>query len=595
MKYSELISTLKNDILTNELYWHKDKYDQVEFMVSGNRTPNHLKIEVKRQFIKDGKKEEVKRGVEQNAYKELFDAVQNLHFLHIWIDQEEMKISANIPVEAHGIEQLEACKMPLDYLHQRMNPHLEAGAVYINSFYVDEAGNSGLGLFYKYIDGVKQQERVKGIDVFDESDLIFPLILTALAKTFTKGRKTQIIAQKDQPIQLKEANPHDLLATLVPFYDAIYSDYIDNYEINCHLEFKAGDYDWQIVDIKDDGEILLGGKKEALSYLPLEDLEYLYLYLNQSIQQLAFTIKASKLSVSANPAFPEFGIEAMDAAPMVVDPTDLTTICKFIESGRKEKLEAAIEAVYENEASLARIEQRYLPFVQAQLENKAATLKDITEELFSEDLQRICLGNRPAIAKDYISFGYQDEEESKQIIDLIGALTASCVDVGEFSEEYDATYAFASTGLSADSLSIFEVIHERYRTTLKQGLLKEAQLHPEGWWSKTCKHLAELNLRKILVEKSMFFKADRLPFLEAYVFYLNATIGNHDSHIDVFNAELHDLTPMYWRFQVIPKITWFQSSPSYPLYPYQQPMDVWYKVDNGDFERLDLSKLKTNN
>lgn len=585
MSISTIKESIKQRILTNELKFKE--YDKAEFLIECSyRNEDIAMMEAKRWLTLNGKKGELESAVDQDEYEELFIQNENVTVLQVFLEKDEIEVYANVPMPEHQITQIEEFISPMTYLYDRMNPHLEENATYINTFHVKEKGNTGLGLFYKYLDGIEQEERVRGIDVFDESDPLFSLVVKRVAASFSPNTTTKLIAQKNEPLQIKECTALDLINDIVPFFNKTYHS---PYQLTCTFYFEPKISGRGGVNIKRDGQVVYKGKEQDIEYYPISILKQLYQYSEKSIQKLEISIEEGEVKIAADKAFPTWGVEAIQEKEYEIEPSDIETICKFIESGVQDKIDAAIEVAQLDEKTKARVEKRYLAFVQAQLQNPTATLLHITENLFSEDTKDICLGHRPAVGEDYVDFGYNDEEEAKRTIDFLGAFVRQYIDYPQFVQEIKKADATISDKM--DLIDTWGDIQEKYRKQLRKGLQEETKLHSEGWWSKSCQKLLKSEIVKITTDKSRFYAPEKMPLLEEYMFFLNTSANGFDFHIDVYNSYMHELTEMYWMFRVIPEITWFQSTPNYPEYPFKHQETVNYRIDNDAFKPLDLANL----
>ncbi|OJJ20042.1 hypothetical protein BKI52_16345 [marine bacterium AO1-C] len=583
MEKLQQVTQLKTKILA-ELNSARNNYESAELFVTCTRSGGEVKhVSIEGITIKENQPEEIDFPEEHDAYTTIFSEIATLNLLNVKAMGDVIEIFGDVAAPEFGITQREEFKNPLTYLYQRMNPHLEDGYEYINTFHVNEKGKSGLGLFYKYDKGVKSDERVKGIDVFDQSDLLYPEVLKYLVGTFEPGQKTKVIARKDQPIEVRVCTPAEIIEDIYAFYN-----YLDAYdEINFELAFHPSENSWAIVDIQDWGEIRRGTKTEELSRYPVDDYEQLYLLSNKSIKKMKIHMASGNMKVYADQAFPALGIEQIVPQNYSIANDDLATICKFIESGNEEKIAAALKVIPENETTKTRVEKRYLNFVRAYLENEQATLQDIRPEMFSEKTRNICLDHRPDIDKDYINFGYKYEAESKLLIDFVGAMVKNYVDIDQYIQEHDELYEENMHERA------HEALYKRWSQQLKRGIAEEIKLYPEGWYSQSYKKLLKIGLRKILTDKSSFFDKERMPLLREYMFYLSVAVGEYQLHIDAYNSYMHDLTEVFWMFYITPQITWFQTTPAYPPIRYKKRAKVEVRIDNDPWQELEADQIKS--
>ncbi len=263
---------------------------------------------------------------------------------------------------------------------------------------------------------------------------------------------------------------------------------------------------------------------------------------------------------------------------------NLNDICELIESGERLKIDKALKFLKEHVQYHQSVEERYLYFIKAQLENPHATIFDMKADMFSDDTQHICLNYQPLIDGNSIHYEYVTEKETKRVIDFIGAMVHSVLKADEYAQEYD------SAKIHAKDNSLPTQITKSWIKQLQKDILKLTKIYPEGWWSRAYKILANSKIDFIKVDKSHFYDTKRMPYLQEYMFYLLSR--QTKMKIEVFDSEMHDLTDMFWRFPNPPEMTWFHSPLNYPSYPYKTKTNVRYKFDHNPQETLDLSSLQ---
>lgn len=571
MTGKEIIASLKEKIKERIL---ENDYEQLEILATFRISDEELlDTDEKTVFTKNGIREKKTFGYDYSEYEQLVSFLNGERIQELYI------IGTKEEVMVYGNEVVEECDLPLipiykdlkGFIQERLNPHLEDGVDYISVVNVNPNGGLGTSLFYAYKDGVKSSDVIKSIYLYDELEITLLMSVNALARAFTKGSKTKIIAKKNEPIEIFECSAKDLIADIKPFYSSIEGGYE---EIYYDVLYSKADYDWQIVNIKIDGYILQNGKKQEVKHYPVNDLEYLYLLMNKEVDKLTVHITTESINVYAAQAFPEFGIEQREEK-LAIEPNDLTSICQFIESGREDKMLLAIEAIAKNKETQIRLEKRYLNFVKAYLENDSATLNDMQAEMFSEKTKAICMAHRANVDKDYISFGYTNEKEGKLIIDFIGAMVKNYIDINVYIREHNEAY---NTGWDT---TMKNALYDQWEHELREGIEQEITLCPEGWFSQSYKKMMDLKLSKVMVDNAHFYKQNRMPLLREYLLYLSIAAGNNALYMDVYDSYMHELVDVYWMFRVLPRINWFQSDSTYTPCPYEPKREAEMRVDNG--------------
>ncbi|MCD6065252.1 MAG: hypothetical protein K0S33_78 [Bacteroidetes bacterium] len=571
MTAEQIIEDLKQKVSKRILEKGYDSLELLaEFHVRDTSDLSHTNE--KEIFVKNGIKDEASFGPSFD-YKKLFELFgdQKPEYFYFRGNKEQVELYSD--VTEHGITALPEFADIEKFIFNRMNVHLEEGVEYINDLHIPPVGAAPIGLFYAHRNGVKDNAVIKSIYLLDDKEILFKLAFDTLVKNLEQGKMVRIIARKDLPLEIAYLSAGEMLAGIKPFYDFL-GDY---YEIKFDLVF-TGEMDRHGLPAPDfSGYYTQNGRQLELENCPTYFFKYLCLLLEPKPERFEVHITKDSIKVFADKAYPEHGIEAK-TEDLGVAPDDPESICKFIESGRENKMKAALAAIAQNKETQKRLEQRYLNYVRACSENPKATLADMKAEMFSEDTKEIFISHHPKIANDYISFGYASEEESKRLIDFIGAMVKNYIDAGGYIKKLKTAY---------DKNEFTYEIYEGQTKKLKDGIRREIKLNPDGWYSQAYRLLLNTRVTKIQLDKSAFFGPDRMLFLKEYMIYLNCSAEGYDMHIDVFNCiNLHDLTEVYWLFQQIPRITWFQTTPAYPPYTLKQKREAKIRIDNGDWEEL---------
>ncbi|NMH87709.1 hypothetical protein [Flavivirga algicola] len=581
---SKYFEATKKSILT-ELA--SEDYDEVEIIVrcSTDNNKGRTKIKANKYLIVNGEKSKVLKAINHNAYRELFARHHGLKVLQFKVSGENIEAFGNYPSSRDNYGMIEEFNDPEAFLEQQANMYLDAGIDYIATFYLDRLSNFNINPFGAYQKGKRLEVRHAGLDMLVRSNLMFLAVLQCVVPKIGSESKVKVILRKDKPIEIICVDIKTIINDILVDYNFYYGE---KYEIDCNVSYREGSY--KPVNLIFNGELTLNGEKKELERFPKEDLTILYSSLEQKVDQLRLTIKNGKLSIASNISFPAYNIELLRTNNYNVAADNLHKICEFIESGNEEKMLAAVEAACQLETSKNRIEARYLNYIKAQSLNKGATLFDIRPEMFDKNIQNICSGRFAILHDESIHFGMKNEEETKQIIDFIGANVDQNINVSQFIKSIEGV--FSAHDHINESMKSLVATHHIYRQQLAQGFKEEAKLHPNGWWSEACIALSNIKMNTMTIDSTRFYREEKLPYLVEYMSFLLIILSGEKVHIDIYNSQMHELTTLYWMFRPVPSITWFQTRPTYSNYKFAHELSVKYRINNGDLEKLDISKYR---
>ncbi len=577
MTGKEIIAQLKSNILAK---MKAREWETIEIDVKLERRKNDRVI--KRDTVlyeKNGKKEEESFGLDIKEYDELLIlSNRNKIRLYITSDGKKVAIYADEPIEEFSIEE---APMLIDYkqtLYDCIAPSIENDETYVNEFYVDLEGVSRhyYLTFFHEEEGVAFRDLSKSAKL-DDCRIPFEWALSKLIKTFPLGKKIKVSIHKNQPIEIIEYDI-SLLLTDIELYHKKHD--VVEYSVVYQESKKKNKFIETLID----GKIIKEGELLDLGYSPRSDYAYLYLALGKSINVLDVKIDKNGVAFKADKDFSEYGITLQDKS-LDVASDDLETLCQYIESGRKDKIDIAIKAIGTNQETRERLNQRYLNYVRAFSQNKDAQLEDISTKMFSEEIKDIFFERNPSVGDEYIEFGYCYPNEAKRIIDFIGAMTSNYIDIEAYKTEHKEAYQHEKEenfNRPSDQMKYF---YRKWYRKLKTGLSSEIKLNAEGWYSQVYKKLLNSRITKIQTDKSEFYEGDEMPYLEEYMFFLSTSASDDRIYIDVYNSiNFHNLTEVFWMFESVPQICWFQSTPKYTPSPYGEKKQSYIKIDNDEWQ-----------
>ncbi len=298
-----------------------------------------------------------------------------------------------------------------------------------------------------------------------------------------------------------------------------------------------------------------------------------YHSLEKKIDKMFISIDESQFIVQTSPIIHGLTEEFIEKQEdLTLDESKLEDIYAFLESQNEQKIAKAIEVLKSNPNFYEKAQKRYLNLIQARLNNPNATLEQFADA--SPTISEVNKITGKDLAKDYISFSYCRDNESKWIVDFIGSIVKNRVSIEEFIEK-------AKLLENEDELIS---IYETFAKIAKIEIKKEAKIYTEGWYSKISNHLISLKIGRILFEKTSFDEANRSLVLKEFMFFLN--ISNRNSlYFDIFQSDYPNLTEIFWLLPEIPKTAWGDMELKLPKSPLKFKRSASYRIgDEGSWE-----------
>lgn len=256
---------------------------------------------------------------------------------------------------------------------------------------------------------------------------------------------------------------------------------------------------------------------------------------------------------------------------LTLDASKIENIYEFLESFSEAKIEKAIEALQANPEFKAKAEKRYGQLIKTRVgedagiesfEKAALSRKEI--ELFSDW----------HFAENVISLGRMDEDECRTVVDFIGSLVMSHLDIHEFKAQMEAT---------ENEMELREVYYSASQK-VKAGMLAEASVYDGSWFGQISTLLANHKVEKLMFEKT-HFKIESSDALKAFMFYLD--LNNRVSmYFDIYQSYLYDLTEFFWFLPALPRTAWGETDFVLPEFTLKFRRKAYYRInDDGDWLR----------
>lgn len=253
-----------------------------------------------------------------------------------------------------------------------------------------------------------------------------------------------------------------------------------------------------------------------------------------------------------------------------MDINDMKAVLGFLESGNALKIRKVIEGLRNNAGLREIVEKRYLNLVQARLNNPIATIEDFPQGMPTTSEIKALLSDN--ISSNYISYSYMSDAETKLIVDFIGAIVKNHLDIEEFIERAKMTtyidifqeYTKPAKDI-ADVDELLELIVSYY-DIVRVSIQEEVDRHPDGWYGQICTKLLQMEIGKVLFEKTQFGSANGSLVLKEYMFFLGMATKKN-LYMDIHQSDTPELTEVFWLMRKIPELNWSDVAPKIPKCP----------------------------
>ncbi len=376
------------------------------------------------------------------------------------------------------------------------------------------------------------------------------LKMNELIWTFPKDTKLVFTFKKGETMTAEKCSPEMILKDVSRKLQAK-AKKKNAEKLECEIDFLV------------DGELKLNretrlfsqGKESKLDdFVAREEIEYLYYALKPKPKSIRFVLENDVLSIQASRAYKKLGITKIQHG-LTIESEIIEPIFAYLESGEPEKISAALGALKSNKKFSEQAEARYLNLIRARLNDSGATLKDSGEGMPSKKEAKLLESDK--LNKEFISFSYMDEHESKLVVDFVGAVASNFIDAEAFAAEAKK---------APTEKELLKLIEEHSGGLLKK-MANEAKVYPEGWYSKVCALLSTMKLEKILFEKTEFQEASESLMLDSFMFFLGQA-SDESIYFDIYQSMLPGLPEMFWMLPKVPKADWgddFDKTPDSPL------------------------------
>ncbi|WP_300664114.1 hypothetical protein [Fluviicola sp.] len=466
----------------------------------------------------------------------------------------------------------EEAKQKLETAYNQIEMHLEEGVSYYSTYTVTTYGAAGGRVFSLendlrvYLDHEKQEH----LDLFKVTKS-FPAY-TIVKYTFIKG--SPVTVEACSPEMLLHEMKLELKARQMQHAEILRvtnSPAEGLLNIETRVKFlKNGKMDILEKEIGSNGSV-----SEELYSCIEDEMQALYHALDGNLKKMVVSMTSNELIVQTTPAIPGLTDEIIEQkADLKLDASNLKAIYTFLESHDEAKIAKGLEVLENNPEFKELAEKRYLNFIRARLNNVHAVLAQFQEAALSRSEVSTLTGKH--FAKDFISFSYFDDSESKLAVDFIGSMVRNAIDLESYADQVN----------QLSDLSELIALYDKFAAQAKHAITAEAKIHPKGWYSEISKHLIQLKLKRVLFEKTQFDEANRSLVLKEFIFFLNIQCKT-SVYLDIFQSDTPKLTEMFWQTKAVPESSWGDVVPKFPDSPLKFQRSASYRIgDEGDWEMI---------
>ncbi len=292
----------------------------------------------------------------------------------------------------------------------------------------------------------------------------------------------------------------------------------------------------------------------------------LYKAVNEKLQAVHIFASENDVDIQTTPE-----IQGLTAAYTLVedlsfDASSIENIYAFLESSSEAKIAIAMESLNANLDFKAKAEKRYLQFIRARVGANAG-LESFAEAMLGRKERDLFSRN---FVENVISLSYLSQKECQTVVDFIGSLVMSHLDIHAFKKQMEATEEIS------DLFNVYYAAAEKVR----MGILEEAKNHPDGWFSTLITMLANHKVEKVMFEKTHFI-IENNDVLKAFIFYIDLNHGR-ELYFDVFQSYVPELTEFFWFLPNLPKTSWGDTALALPECSLKFRRKAYYRLGDGE-------------
>ena len=232
------------------------------------------------------------------------------------------------------------------------------------------------------------------------------------------------------------------------------------------------------------------------------------------------------------------------------------TIYELLESFDSVKVSEALELLKADESLIKTVEQRYLYFIRARLNDPKASIFDYPKAALTEAEYQFMLEKLQGVYDNKsVHLTACDTLDIKLIVDVIGALVRAHVKLLQFVSKVKQT---------TEAFYIPDVV-VAFRERLETALGDQLFIHPEGWYARLCAKLYNITeINALVIEDIDPTSMNNSLSLEAFMLFLILN-QKGETTFNIGTNHLIDFTKLFWMFINIPDIHWPEAAK--PVFP----------------------------
>lgn len=199
----------------------------------------------------------------------------------------------------------------------------------------------------------------------------------------------------------------------------------------------------------------------------------------------------------------------------MIDEKKLSKVFEGLESFDQANISETMKMVEQDSELKERVEERYLTLIRVLSNDEGATLDEFFHLFATNEKLKNVLTEVFYTRVNKIEFVYLDEDEARDVIDIIGGIVATHIDMNSYISSINKSRELADLGSP-----VYETIER-----LQQGIDKEVNAYKDGWYGDININMMKCILHGVnefVILKSWLAKANQSPVIDAFNLFLSS-------------------------------------------------------------------------
>ncbi|MCT4615098.1 MAG: tetratricopeptide repeat protein [Marinifilaceae bacterium] len=179
------------------------------------------------------------------------------------------------------------------------------------------------------------------------------------------------------------------------------------------------------------------------------------------------------------------------------------------------------------------------------------------------------------IGERRFEFNFMSKEDARALVDFIGGIVKPHLDINEYiAKAKELTNEYQVSGFNTE---YFDEIKEKIETEIINS--------EDEQYKNICTKLFNLRIEQFKLWQTDFSLANESEVLREFYFFISM-ISSYELEVEIYNAGTADLTEIFWLFRSVPKVKWYDMTPTYPDSPLPFFRDAIYSDGYDSFREL---------